>query len=195
MLDTYFRLTSVFLIVFSPVFFALETLFSQVIYFYFFICILIFFVLFNFEPFVKCLLMYRRLLFSLSLLITYILSRSYLADSLVSIDDYIHGVLLFFLYVFVFLILLYVLNDDFFVRVFIFSSVFFCFLSCVYSFVNYYFMGAYEIFPINYPWTFSWQDQIRGFFSYKNHFSSYLALHIIIVTYFLTVEFCLKFKI
>lgn len=58
-------------------------------------------------------------------------------------------------------------------------------LTALYSVVNYATAGAYEWVDAIPPWTFSWNNGIRGTFSYKNQYAVYMALACLIAIGFL----------
>jgi hypothetical protein len=186
MLDSTLRYLSILLIVTSPFLYAMETLFSQVIYAYGFFFVFLFFVFSRPKSFYNYILMFKKIYFYIFVFLVYAIISVFFRNEFVSIDGYIHGTFLFCLYVLAFSVFIFVFKDSKYVDFFILSSISACFLVCAYSVVNYYSSGYYELFPINYPWDFKWEDQLRGFFSYKNHFATYLSFNIILTLFLIT---------
>lgn len=186
MLDISLRYFSILLIVTSPFFYAMETLFSQVIYAYGLFFVFLLFVFYDPKNFYNSILMFKNIYLYIFVFLVYAIISIFFRNEFISIDGYIHGMFLFLLYVLVFSVFIFIFKNSNYIDFFIFSSISVCFLVCAYSIVNYYFSGNYELFPINYPWDFKWEDQLRGFFSYKNHFATYLSFNIILTLFLIT---------
>lgn len=186
MLDNSLRYFSVLFIVSSPFLYAMESLFSQVIYAYGLFFVFLFFVFYHSKEFYNSILMFKRIYIYIFVFLVYAIVSIFFRGEIFSVDGYIHGTFLFLLYVLVFSVFIFVFSDNYYIDFFILSSVSVCFLVCVYSIVNYFSSGYYELFPINYPWDFKWEDQLRGFFSYKNHFATYLSFNIILTLFLIT---------
>ncbi len=55
-------------------------------------------------------------------------------------------------------------------------------LTSIYSLVNFATEGTFDFIPAIPPWDYSWQEGIRGTYSYKNQYATYLAMSVALGT-------------
>lgn len=78
-------------------------------------------------------------------------------------------------YVLFFFLLLFILNSVAKVQAICNTIFITATISCIYSLINHYTSGQYELISAIPPWGAKWGEVIRGTFSYKNHYATYLA--------------------